>query len=367
MRVILLARFASSYPGSFVAMVRAVAAECERRGWEFEAVFDAAARDRAWYADLGQEMRVRTGPPGAGRGALAAFVRSLVDEREGDRAGPTILHTHFTGFDVAAALAARGRDDVRVIWHLHTRLDPGPRVALRNALKFRVVGRGVSRIVCVGPDIAAAATRRLAPADRLEVLANGIDVSRFTPPSDAERRAARDALDLPHDRPVLLHFGWDWAMKGGELFAATAEALRERGVDAAAVSVGAPAGAASNGVLTRPPTADVRSVYAASDVLVSASEAEGDPFSVLEALCVGLPVVASPRASGLAGGRAESLRVTERTPAAFADAIAATLARSPAQAEGESQAAREYVVSERGVAAWAERMSAVYERAVTPE
>src|SRR3954452_11227183 len=62
MRVILLARFASPYPGSFVAMVRAVAAECDRRGWEFEPVFEAAARDRPWFADLGREMRVRTGP-----------------------------------------------------------------------------------------------------------------------------------------------------------------------------------------------------------------------------------------------------------------------------------------------------------------
>src|SRR3954468_16294481 len=131
MRVIHLARYAGPYPGSFIAMLRAAASACERRGWRMEAVFDPVAEDRAWYGELGREMRVRVGSRDA------AFVRSVLDEDD----GPTILHTHFTGFDLAAVDAARGRPGTTVVWHLHTRLEPGPRAFARNALKFALIGR----------------------------------------------------------------------------------------------------------------------------------------------------------------------------------------------------------------------------------
>jgi glycosyltransferase involved in cell wall biosynthesis len=341
-------------------MLRAAAAECEGREWRSEAVFDPVASDRPWYAELGRELPVRLGPEGADRAALTRFVRSLLDEHD----GPTLLHTHFTGFDLAAVAAAHGRPRTAVVWHLHTRLDPGPRAVLRNALKFAVLGRRVQRIVCAGPEVAFAARRRLAPRSRLEVLDNAIDVSRFPLATEAERAAARAALDLPADSPVLAHFGWHWAMKGGPLFAAAAKRLRARGVELVAVSVGAGPEAAADGVTTRPPTDRVQSVYAAADVLVSASEAEGGPFSVLEALCVGTPVVASPRANARVGGRLAACRVAERTPDAFADAIAATLARSAGQAAAERDAARAYIERERDMRGWAQRLATIYERAL---
>jgi glycosyltransferase involved in cell wall biosynthesis len=119
-------------------------------------------------------------------------------------------------------------------------------------------------------------------------------------------------------------------------------------------------------VLTRPPTDHVQSVYASADVLVSASEAEGGPFSVLEALCVGTPVVASPRANAGVGGRVAACRVAERTPEAFADAVEATLARPPEQAQTERDAAREYVARDRDMRGWASRLADIYERAIRP-
>src|SRR4051812_19411519 len=142
MRVIHLARYAGPYPGSFISMLRAAATECERRGWRSEAVFDPVAADRPWYAELARELPVRVSPEGADRAALTAFVRSLLAEDD----GPTVVHTHFSGFDLPAAAAARRRPRTAVVWHLHTRLDPGVRVALRNIVKFAVLGRGVSRI-----------------------------------------------------------------------------------------------------------------------------------------------------------------------------------------------------------------------------
>ena len=349
MRVVHLARYGGPYAGSFVAMVRAVAAACARRGWDCEAVFDPQARDRDWYPELSAELPVRTGRGDAG------FVADLLAES----AGPTLLHTHFTGFDLPALTAARRRPQTAVVWHLHTRLDSGPVAAARNALKFGVLGRRVDRIVCAGPGIAAVARRRL--ARRVEVLPNAIDADRFPSATDEERRAARRRLDLPADRPVLVHFGWDWEMKGGDLFVAAARELAARGTDAVPLSIGA--AAARDGLVVRPPSHDVRQVYAAADVFVSSSPAEGDPYSVLEALATGTPVVAAPRSHGEAGERVAACRVAERTPAAFADAIAATLERPRDAAAADRAEARDWILRERDLRAWADRVTDVYERA----
>jgi glycosyltransferase involved in cell wall biosynthesis len=252
-----------------------------------------------------------------------------------------------------------------VIWHLHTRLDPGLGAVTRNVAKFAGFGwrfgTPVSRIVCAGPEVAAAARRRFAPSARIEVLDNAIDTSRFPLAAPQDRAAARAELGLPEGAPVLLHLGWNWEMKGGPLFAAAAETLRNRGVPAVPLSVGAPPDEAGAAVLTRPLTDHIQRAYAAADVLVSSSEAEGGPYSVLEALCVGTPVVASPRANAGLAEKVAACRVAERTPEAFADAIEATLARPPKQAEVERSAARAYVTRERDMRAWAERLTDIYD------
>jgi glycosyltransferase involved in cell wall biosynthesis len=368
MRVIHIARFGGPVPGSFLAMVRALHHACDERGWPSELVLPPEAQGRDWYPALAAVMPIRTMVATRSCDELAALA--------GESSEPTLLHTHFTGYDLAAAAVRRARPGTGVVWHLHTRLDEGPVAVARNVAKFAIAGRGVGRIVCVGPDIAKSVRRRLARPGQVVVVPNGIDSSGFALAGEAERRAAKAALSVDPDLPLLLHFGWHWQWKGGDLFVQAAAELARRGVATRAVSVGAPveeaqaaaAAASLDGSFSVwGETDQVRRLYAAADLLVVSSPVEGGPFSVLEALATGTPVVASPLGDAQIAGRVAACRVAERTPPAYADAIAATLDRSPEQAALEQRDARAYIESERDLTAWAARMADIYEQVMAGE
>ena len=81
-------------------------------------------------------------------------------------------------------------------------------------------------------------TRRGAPRAKVEFLHNAVDVDRFPVLTGEQRRAARDDLGLPAGRPLLVHFGWDWMRKGGDLFIEAVRRLRAAGADVTAATVG---------------------------------------------------------------------------------------------------------------------------------
>ena len=108
----------------------------------------------------------------------------------------------------------------------------------RNRLKYGVLGRRVERILCVSTELAEVVVERGAPKGRVEFLHNAVDVERFWLLEREEREIARLRLGLPADQPLLVHFGWDWDRKGGDLFMQAVRMLRERGVEAVGVTVG---------------------------------------------------------------------------------------------------------------------------------
>lgn len=356
MRLIHLAGYYGPYRGSFVPMLEAVAATAAARGWECELVFPEEIRERIWVAALAEKTTVRFLP--ATKRALGALLA--------ERRAPTILHTHFTVFDVPAVLAARRRCDVTVFWHLHSRAVSGAAVVLRNMLKYAVLGRGVARILCVGEGILDSARRRGAPRARLLLLPNAIDTGRFSPPTPEERRAARAALDLPADAAVLLHFGWDWETKGGDLFLALVDRL-ERPRIALTVGAGDEARTAARRlgiehlVRVTPPTQRVEDLYAAADVLVASSGAEGMPYSVVEAVSSGVAVVATdiPGHRGLGPG----VRLADGEDA-LAAALEAVLARNAEEAAAEAAASRRFAVDHLDLAVWVRGLFALYDELV---
>ena len=365
MRVLAVTDYGSPYPGSFVPMLRAGLQECAARGMAAHAVFPDRARGRTWLADL-DGIEVRFTPEGSRTGSIAWLRGLLAEARE-----PTILHTHFSRFDMPAVAAAAGRRDVKVLWHIHTVLGQGAGQLAANRFKLAVVGRRVERILCVAPHLAEGVLARGAPRGRVEYFPNALDTDAHVPISPEHRRAARESLGLPQDATVALHFGRDWELKGGDLFLRSVARLREGalpGLAAVSARGGEPARtlAAELGIgaaLETPDAVyDVTDLYAAADILMATSRGEGMPLTVLEALAHGLPVVASDISGHhIPGADLPGMAIAPLDPAALAQAAERLLARPAEEAERDADAGRQWLQREMGLEQWADRLAGLYE------
>jgi glycosyltransferase involved in cell wall biosynthesis len=358
-----------AHVGSFIPMVRAARTAVESRPWSFEAVFGEGAEAHPWYRELGSEGMERRLAPGLDPMHGAAWiVHSL-----GGRTGRVILHTHFSQWDVAAALAARRRPQTTVVWHLHTALRTEVVTRVRNLVRFGVIGRLVDRILCVGPEVRERALARLAPPRRTRLFPNAIDTDHYLPAPGAERVAARRELGLDPSAPLVLFFGKDWAPKGGPILLDALARLRAGGRDVRALIVGSrePIGAAAGrlglagAVTVSEGLADARVMFAAADMFVSAGVAEGMPFSVLEALSGGVPVVASDIASHrFLAERVPGCAIADRRADSIAEAIGTVLDRSPADSAELAVASRRAVEGQFSLPGWGERLLGVYQELV---
>jgi glycosyltransferase involved in cell wall biosynthesis len=373
-RLVHLASYDSAHTGSFIGMLRAVFGAATARGWAVDAVLSKRAAGHDWVDQLSADgVNVHFVSLDSRLSVGRELARLL---REDDR--PTILHTHFTRFDIPAVLARefqsrRRRSDLAVVWHIHTTPPSGRAAWPRNFLKFGVIGRPVRRILCVGPQIAHQIRRAGGRRSAVAVLDNAIDTGRFSLVSQEERVAAREFLNLPQDTPVLLHFGWDWRIKGGDCFLGAANILKEEGLNVIAMTVGAGPEAAllrdqlglEESVVIHPPTEDVRTLYAAADVLVSSSRVEGSPspFAVTEALSCGIPVVAS-RIDGrskqlLASG---AYRLSELDAIPLAAEIRSLLDRDTSTIQANASEAHKWVKAHIDLQPWTERLFALYDQ-----
>ncbi len=312
MRIVHAADYGAAVPGSFVAGLRAVFALVQRRGWEAELVLPERARGREWTCALSDD------------GVTVSFSNTsrigAVTELRRTSSAPRIVHTHFTRFDAAAAAASLIGCD-QVVWHLHTRpARQWPNA--RDAAKFGVLASLTSRVLCAGEHLRVDAVRRGAPAARVHVVRNGIDLGRFRPPREDERAAARASLQIRPRSRVLLHFGHDPDAKGTD----RVEALARELPAAVLLVVGAPScwRRPRTGITYLDPTPDPRRLYLAADALIAPSRREGGdpPLAVAEALACGTPVIATAIPGHLALARMQpAVQLCDGAPSALAAAV----------------------------------------------
>jgi glycosyltransferase involved in cell wall biosynthesis len=230
------------------------------------------------------------------------------------------------------------------------RLDPGPAEAIRKRLL-----NGLKRAAYDGFDSLVCSTRALVDdltvlglgAAKIEVIPNGVSLSRFRPAKDIDEvRRARQALDLPLDGPIVLYVGSRVDRKGVIELVEGWQRYRDEGGEGWLVMVGQelrhdPERApfyerwdrcvatlrASHHVELRGPHPRIEEYFRAADVVVLLSELEGTPNVIPEAMASGVPVLTT-RFRGFStelGRDGRELVITERDPHAVSQALARLL------------------------------------------
>jgi glycosyltransferase involved in cell wall biosynthesis len=281
------------------------------------------------------------------------------------------MHSHFTTWDLAVASVASSDPRRYAYWHVHTVLSRDPISLARHLLKFTLVGRRVDGVFCPAVNIADALHHRGIPASELRVIPSGIDPDTFPLLGEGDRRAARKALGLPEGSTVLLHFGWDWRIKGGDLFLlATEELLRRDGDDLIALAQrggeqakdGARRLGIEDHVRVIGMVSDVHQLFGAADIFLAVSEREGMPYSVLESVCSGTPVVASDLPGHAVVAEAvPACTLVPRRAADIADAVQAILGASPETRAEQASSSRKWVTENFSAARSAELLLDVFE------
>jgi glycosyltransferase involved in cell wall biosynthesis len=324
------------------------------RGWTFELMIPEAIDGAGWVDDFASRGTiVHVLRPGGIR-EVSEQISSALDARP----EPALLHTHLSEYDMPAALATRKRPDVGLIWHVHSVLPEGTMRLLRTRTKFALFGRAVDRVVIPFENTKPDLVRRGAKAERIVVMPGSIDPDDYPLRSAAERRAAKAAMGVPEDTHLLLHFGWHWYEKGGELFLQTVRRLVDEGVPVRAL-INRGGDPATEGIqrLGLEDVAEIgglvedsRSLFVAADCVLGPSRAEGMTFAYIEALSTGVPVVAT----NLPGERylydeVRACVVARHDPGSLAEATRHVLSRDEAEAHEIAVEANAWIADNRTV------------------
>lgn len=167
----------------------------------------------------------------------------------------------------------------------------------------RALHRTMHAVSGNSPAVCAELAAEGVPARQIKLIVNGLDIERFIP---GDRSAARARLELPDRGPVIIIVANLIPYKGHTDLVDALAAIRDRlptdwtllciGRDSGlGDSLRAQAEAAGIAAHIRWPgeQADVLDWLQASDIAVLCSHEEGSPNFLIEAMAVGLPVVAT--------------------------------------------------------------------------
>jgi glycosyltransferase involved in cell wall biosynthesis len=228
---------------------------------------------------------------------------------------------HFNDSPLIPAAWLARRESLPVVWHLRSALPDGG-LDRRSDFVRTAIRRFATTSIAINHDVAG-----VFGVDST-VVPNSVDLDRFRP---GDQEAAKAALGLPSERPVVSYFGFIYPSKGFREFIEAAAQLRDAGLAASYLIVG---GAVRGqeffqtvvgrslqlADLTRdyeseakalvddlgmsevvrfiPFTQDTANLYQASDVVVAPSQGPELGRPVIEAAASGVPVVASGSRTG---------------------------------------------------------------------
>lgn len=304
------------------------------------------------------------------------------------RTDPDLIHTTLFEADVVGRLAALGRLPVLTSL-VNTSYDPvrlqDPRVARAKLRGTQIIDAATARLlndhfhaVSHAVKDASVRTLRLDPAD-VTVVPRGRDPARLGDPGAGRREQVRRALGVASDQRVLLNVGRREYQKGQRYLIEAAAMMRERFPDAVWLVAGRDGNESADLAWRRAATGleqqvrflghvdDVPELLAAADVFVFPSLYEGLGGAVIEAMALGVPVVASdlPSIREVTGDGAAAALVRPGDPGALAGAIEELLT-DPVRAQtlgtaGRRRFQRHYTLSQMvdGMAALFHRVADV--------
>jgi len=278
--------------------------------------------------------------------ALLALAVKPVFERVLAEYDFDLIDAHYFYPDgVAAMLLGKRFGKPVVITARGTDVNLIPRYGLPRAMIRAAAGRAAG-IIAVARALKCDLVNIGVPAERIEVLRNGVDLQLFRP---VEREPARQRLGMR--RTTLLSVGHLIARKGHDLVVQALPRLPQ--TDLIVIGDG-PEGDALRALALAAGVKDrvtfvgavaqeqLRDYYGAADALVLASSREGWANVLLESMACGTPVVASD-----IGGTPEvvaapqaGVLMSERTPEGVAQAVQRLFACSPDRAATRRYAER---------------------------
>lgn len=333
----------------------------------------AVLRGPGWVAEALQRRGIRPRFIKT-RGALdwryVRTLRALIREEKVD-----LIQAHLLGSNLYGALAGRttGRP---VVGTFHGMVDVSPDERFRT-LKRWVMQRGIHRYVTVSEHLAEEISRRrlLDPA-RTTVIHNGIDLSRYERP---RHRALAEQLGLPPGAIVAGSLGNVRPAKGYDVLVRAARLLAARFPELHFVVAGDPRAELmrtleslmdETGTRDRVHflgfTDDAPGFLAGLDLFVLPSISEGFSISTIEAMAVGVPVIATR-----SGGPEEILEpdvtgllVAPGDPQALADGICELL-EAPEQTRDRAARARDHAQATYSMERMVRSYAAIWNQCLT--
>lgn len=230
--------------------------------------------------------------------ALAKLIRK-------ERFDIVLTHTSLAAFFTRFGILLAGKKNTRVVNTVHGYLFDDETPFLRRAVLL-----GAERLMsCVTDDILTmnrqdtkiAQKYRLCRGHIAQIDGMGVELSRFSPASRAEKVAARRALGLPEGAFVLVYAAEFSARKNQQFLIGALPRLPEnvwlvlpgRGALLEDCRALAERLGVSGRVVFPGYADDVAVCYHAADACVSSSRSEGLPFNLIEGMSCGLPAIAT--------------------------------------------------------------------------